>query len=105
MPLHLLFDGELKYNVPMSWTQQVEYIEEVPLAVRKTPKTYWDHDSNSWKNTNIWTIEHRLPIEAWLKEHYPSERKSGPLGWYTAMGNITMGEKIYLHYCLAAKHD
>lgn len=81
--------------------QPVEEIEVRQPDVTKTPKTYWDYNANCWKNTTIWSVPLRRATEDWLKEHYPTEKNDRILGWYKSFQKITMGEKIYLHYCLA----
>ena len=74
---------------------------DIEPGVIKTPKTYWDHTTETWKNTTIWSVPLTKSVEDWLAEHYPTYKNDRVLGWYKSFNKITMGEKIYLHYCLA----
>lgn len=81
--------------------QPVEEVEIRQPDVDKTYKTYWDHDARCWKNTWIYRIRRRMETEYWLKTHYKDQYNSGPTGWHPTFDRLVMGEKIYLHYCLA----
>jgi hypothetical protein len=87
----------------MTWQtyQPIDEVEVVPKDVDKTYKTYWDGDSGCWKNTWIYRIRRRMETEYWLKENYKDQYNTGPGGWNITFDRLVMGEKIYLHYCLA----
>ncbi len=85
--------------------QPVEEVEIRPAEVTKTRKTYWDEEAQCWKNTTIWSVPLRRATENWLKENYQVYQHDHVLGWVKSFQKITMGEKIYLHYCLAKPND
>lgn len=86
----------------MTWQQYqpINEIEVHPPEVSKTPKTYWDFTTETWKNTTLWSVPLRRATEDWLQEHYPTSKNDRILGWYKHFQKITMSEKIYLHYAL-----
>lgn len=87
----------------MSFQQynEIETVEVQQPEVRKTYKKVWDNDSQSWKTVSLYRIRRRMEAEHWLKEHYGEAFYAGPLGWYPTFDSLVLGEKIYLHYCLA----
>lgn len=83
--------------------QPIEEIELHQPDVTKTRKSYWDNTDQCWKHTAIWSVPLKSTTEDWLREHYQAYQNDRVLGWYKSFQKITMGEKIYLHYCLAKK--
>lgn len=84
----------------MTWTQKIEYIDDVPVKRTSTKKKFWT--GTEWKEVVIWRIDFSRSAEEWLLKNYgPPTRQVGMAeGWTVIFDKIVMSEVVYLMYCL-----
>ena len=84
----------------MGWTQEVVYIDDVPVTRTSTKKKFWT--GTEWKDVVIWRINFTRSAEEWLRQNYgPPVRQVGMAeGWTVSFDKIIMSEAIYLFFCL-----